>query len=73
MLGDANISLKQIKKETPIKNKRVTELLVNKLEECGLINLDLGNMFTSDIIQRNGKRASSDIDHIYKCKDFKVS
>ena len=30
MLGDANISLKQIKKDSPLKNKRVTELLMNK-------------------------------------------
>ena len=68
VLGDANISLKKIKKDSPLKNKRVTELLMNKLEECGLISLDIGDTFTSDIIQKNGKRATSDIDHIYVSK-----
>jgi hypothetical protein len=28
------------------------------LEECGLINLDLGDTFTSDIIQKNSSQTS---------------
>ena len=46
------------------KKNNVAECLKNKIEECGLVNLDLGETFTSDIVQKNGKISTSAIDHI---------
>ena len=63
MLGDANVCA--IKWSEKIKKKNnVADSLKNKIEECGLINLELGT-FTSDIVQPNGNIATTAIDHIY--------
>ena len=43
----------------------MSELLKNKIEECGMINLELGETFTSDIVQKNSNIATSALDHIY--------
>ena len=34
------------------KKNTVAGLIKNKLEECGMINLELGEFFTSDIVQK---------------------
>ena len=48
----------------------MAELLKKNLEENGLKVRDIGNTFTSDIIQKNGNIASSAIDHIYVSKEL---
>ena len=64
ILGDANVC--SIKWANPNKKtNKVAELLMNKVEECGMTNMELGVTFTSDIVQMNGNIAISAIDHIY--------
>ena len=64
LLGDANVCA--LKWSDPNrKTNKVAELLKNKIEECGMINLEIGETFTSDIVQKNGAIASSALDHIY--------
>ena len=64
ILGDANVCSE--KWADPFKKKNnVAEILMNKVEECGMVNLELGVTFTSDIVQKSGKIATSALDHIY--------
>ena len=53
IMGDANICAKKWADPKRKKNK-VADCLKNMIEECGLMNLDLGETFTSDIVQKNG-------------------
>ena len=63
VLGDANVCA--IKWADPSRKKnKLAQNIKNKLEECGMINLDVGITFTSDIVQKNGKIATSALDHI---------
>ena len=52
------------------KYRHVTIILKKKLEECNMVNVELWNTFTLDIIQANGKIATSAIDHIYLSKEL---
>ena len=47
------------------KDKTVAEILKNGLVENGLTCRYLGDTFTSDIIQKNGKIATSALDPVY--------
>ena len=64
VLGDANLCSRKWNLEK-FKDKTVAEILKSSLEENGLICKFLGDTFTSDIIQNNGRIATSTIDHVY--------
>ena len=47
-------------------NKKVLpQIKKNCLDQCGLINSEIGATYMSDHVQRNGKIAESAIDHVY--------
>ena len=59
ILGDANLCSRKWN------NEKFKDKLKSNMEENGLICRYLGDTFTSDIVQSNGKIETSALDHIY--------
>ena len=64
VMGDMNLCSRKWNLDK-FKDKTVAEIWKSSLEENGLTCRYLGDTFTSDIIQKNGKIASSALDHVY--------
>ena len=50
--------------------RKISDVLKNSLEQCGIDIYDMGNTFQSDHLQSNGQVAMSLLDHVYHSKSI---
>ena len=62
--GDANLCSRVWRNEE-YKYKRISEELLDTLNQCGLKEIQLGNTYMADRLSKEGQTISSALDHVY--------
>ena len=64
ILGDANMCLRKWKEQV-FKNKIIEEELQDILNQCGLVNIDMGDTYLENRLVKDCMTIISAIDHLY--------